>query len=136
MTDIILHHYEISPYSEKVRLGHGLKGLAWGSVEIPVIMPTRTVAASPAPPLSPAWGRRCFGPVNKPGAVPDLEAVELLARLLRKCAFGFLNQGIVRSRSQERDAFDPAATHEVATHFPSLAAQRLRLGGMTRRAAS
>ena len=29
MTDIILHHYEISPYSEKVRLGLGLKGLAW-----------------------------------------------------------------------------------------------------------
>jgi hypothetical protein len=32
MTDIILHHYETSPYSEKVRLGLGLKGLAWGSV--------------------------------------------------------------------------------------------------------
>src|SRR5580698_10221011 len=39
MTDIILHHYEISPYSEKVRLGLGLKGLAWGSVEIPAMMP-------------------------------------------------------------------------------------------------
>ena len=37
MTDIILHHYETSPYSEKVRLGLGLKGLAWESVEIPVI---------------------------------------------------------------------------------------------------
>jgi Glutathione S-transferase len=36
MTDIILHHYETSPYSEKVRLGLGLKGLAWASVEIPV----------------------------------------------------------------------------------------------------
>jgi len=35
MTDIILHHYEISPYSEKVRLGLGLKGLAWGSVGNP-----------------------------------------------------------------------------------------------------
>jgi glutathione S-transferase len=35
MTDIILHHYETSPYSEKVRLGLGLKGLAWGSVESP-----------------------------------------------------------------------------------------------------
>jgi pimeloyl-ACP methyl ester carboxylesterase len=33
MTDIILHHYDISPYSEKVRLGLGLKGLAWASVE-------------------------------------------------------------------------------------------------------
>src|SRR5580658_2478984 len=40
MTDIIiLHHYDTSPYSEKVRLGLGLKGLAWASVEIPVIMP-------------------------------------------------------------------------------------------------
>src|SRR5215472_5984710 len=39
MADIILHHYETYPYSEKVRLGLGLKGLAWGSVEIPVIMP-------------------------------------------------------------------------------------------------
>ncbi len=39
MTDIILHHYDISPYSEKVRTGLGLKGLAWGSVELPVIMP-------------------------------------------------------------------------------------------------
>ena len=39
MTDIILHHYETSPYSEKVRLGFGLKGLAWRSVEIPAIMP-------------------------------------------------------------------------------------------------
>jgi glutathione S-transferase len=28
MTDIILHHYEISPYSEKVRIGLGLKALA------------------------------------------------------------------------------------------------------------
>ena len=39
MTDIILHHYETSPYSEKVRLGFGLKGLAWRSVEVPAIMP-------------------------------------------------------------------------------------------------
>jgi glutathione S-transferase len=45
MTDIILHHYAISPYSEKVRLGLGLKGLAWGSVEIPVIMPKPDVTA-------------------------------------------------------------------------------------------
>src|SRR4029079_11985290 len=40
-----LHHYEISPYSEKVRLGLGFKGLAWGSVEIPVIMPKPDLTA-------------------------------------------------------------------------------------------
>src|SRR5439155_485317 len=46
MTDIIiLHHYDTSPYSEKVRLGLGLKGLAWASVEIPVIMPKPDLTA-------------------------------------------------------------------------------------------
>ena len=45
MTDIILHHYDTSPYSEKVRLGLGLKGLAWASVEIPVIMPKPNLTA-------------------------------------------------------------------------------------------
>src|ERR1051326_3820360 len=45
MTDVILHHYDISPYSEKVRLGLGLKGLAWASVEMPVIMPKPDLTA-------------------------------------------------------------------------------------------
>jgi glutathione S-transferase len=45
MTDIILHHYDTSPYSEKVRLGLGLKRLAWSSVEIPVIMPKPDLTA-------------------------------------------------------------------------------------------
>jgi glutathione S-transferase len=45
MTDIILHHYEASPYSEKVRLGLGLKGLAWASVELPQIMPKPNLTA-------------------------------------------------------------------------------------------
>ena len=45
MTDIILHHYETSPYSEKVRLGLGLKGLAWASVEVPQIMPKPDLTA-------------------------------------------------------------------------------------------
>ncbi len=39
MAELILHHYERSPFSEKVRLMFGLKGLAWRSVEIPSIMP-------------------------------------------------------------------------------------------------
>src|ERR1700676_672956 len=45
MNDIILHHYEVSPYSEKVRIGLGLKGLAWRSVEIPMIMPKPDLTA-------------------------------------------------------------------------------------------
>lgn len=45
MTDLILHHYPTSPFSEKVRLIFGLKGLAWRSVHIPPIMPKPDVIA-------------------------------------------------------------------------------------------
>lgn len=36
---IILHHYPMSPYSEKVRLALGLKGIAWRSVIISPVTP-------------------------------------------------------------------------------------------------
>jgi glutathione S-transferase len=39
MTDLILHHYDMSPYAEKVRLALGLKGLPWRSVLAPMVMP-------------------------------------------------------------------------------------------------
>ncbi len=39
MAELILHHYDNSPFSEKVRLLFGLRGLAWRSVIQPVIMP-------------------------------------------------------------------------------------------------
>ena len=39
MAELILHHYDTSPFSEKVRLMLGIKGLAWRSVIQPVIMP-------------------------------------------------------------------------------------------------
>lgn len=45
MSDIILHHYPSSPFSEKVRLVFGLKNLAWKSVTVPVIMPKPDVIA-------------------------------------------------------------------------------------------
>ena len=32
MPDIILHHYDMSPFAEKIRLALGLKGLPWRSV--------------------------------------------------------------------------------------------------------
>ena len=56
MPEIILHHYPLSPYSEKVRLALGLKGVSWNSVEIPVW--------TPRPKLTPMTGgyrpRRSF----------------------------------------------------------------------------
>ncbi len=39
MPDIVLHHFDASPFAEKIRLALGLKGLAWCSVQIPMIMP-------------------------------------------------------------------------------------------------
>lgn len=39
MSDIILHQYDSSPFSEKVRICFGIKGLAWVAVDQPVIMP-------------------------------------------------------------------------------------------------
>ena len=45
MSDIILHHYPNSPFSEKVRLIFGYKGLNWQSVIIPPIMPKPDVMA-------------------------------------------------------------------------------------------
>jgi glutathione S-transferase len=44
-SDLILHHYPNSPFSEKVRLILGAKGLAWRSVHIPVVMPKPDVIA-------------------------------------------------------------------------------------------
>ncbi len=43
--DCILHHFDISPFAEKVRLAFGLKGLAWHSVQIPVVMPKPDLTA-------------------------------------------------------------------------------------------
>ena len=36
---IILHHFDRSPFSEKIRVVFGHKGLSWRSVRIPQIMP-------------------------------------------------------------------------------------------------
>jgi glutathione S-transferase len=45
MQQIILHHYPMSPFAEKVRLILGFKGLHWSSVHIPNIMPKPDVTA-------------------------------------------------------------------------------------------
>jgi glutathione S-transferase len=39
MSDLIFHHYPTSPFSEKIRLVLGYKGLPWQSVTTPMIMP-------------------------------------------------------------------------------------------------
>ncbi len=39
MSEVILHQYDPSPFSEKVRICLGIKGLDWRAVQQPVIMP-------------------------------------------------------------------------------------------------
>lgn len=39
VTDLILHHFDLSPFAEKIRKVFGIKGLPWQSVQIPMIMP-------------------------------------------------------------------------------------------------
>ncbi|MDH3509928.1 MAG: glutathione S-transferase N-terminal domain-containing protein, partial [Gammaproteobacteria bacterium] len=45
MTDIILHHFDLSPFAEKIRLALGFKNLSWRSVQIPLIMPKPDLTA-------------------------------------------------------------------------------------------
>jgi len=60
MSNVILHHYPLSPYSEKIRLALGLKGVSWNSVEIPVW--------TPRPKLTPMTGGYRRTPILQVGA--------------------------------------------------------------------
>ena len=57
---LILHHYDFSNYSEKVRLALGYKGLAWRSVTVPSV--------APKPDLTPLTGGYRRTPVLQIGA--------------------------------------------------------------------
>jgi hypothetical protein len=57
---IILHHFDQSPFSEKVRIVFGLKNIAWTSVHISRIMPR--------PDLMPLTGGYRRTPVMQIGA--------------------------------------------------------------------
>jgi glutathione S-transferase len=45
MPELILHHFAMSPFSEKVRLVLGFKKLEWRSVTVPMILPKPDVVA-------------------------------------------------------------------------------------------
>jgi glutathione S-transferase len=45
VNELILHHFDASPYAEKVRLVLGIKQLSWSSVQIPMIMPKPDLVA-------------------------------------------------------------------------------------------
>ncbi|MGE0658445.1 MAG: glutathione S-transferase family protein [Reyranellaceae bacterium] len=60
MSELILHHYDYSSFSEKIRLIFGLKSLSWRSVIIP--------AVAPKPDLTPLTGGYRRTPVLQIGA--------------------------------------------------------------------
>ncbi len=60
MPDIIMHEYPLSPFSEKIRLGLGLKGATYHTVTVPVWMPK--------PDLLPLTGGYRRAPVMQVGA--------------------------------------------------------------------
>ncbi len=76
MAEIILHHYDRSPFSEKVRLVFGLKGLHWRSVQIPRWMPK--------PDLMPLTGGYRKTPVMQIGADIYCDTRSILRELDRR----------------------------------------------------
>jgi glutathione S-transferase len=76
MGEIILHHYDTSPFSEKVRLMLGIKALSWRSVIQPVIMPK--------PDLVPLTGGYRRIPVMQIGADIYCDSQVILAEIERR----------------------------------------------------
>lgn len=74
-SDIILHHFDISPFAEKARKMMGLKGLGWHSVQIPLVMPK--------PELMPLTGGYRRTPVMQIGADIYCDS-QLIARELER----------------------------------------------------
>ena len=76
MSEVILHHYPMSPYAEKARKALGIKKLAWRSVTIPVIMPK--------PDLMPLTGGYRKTPVMQIGADIYCDTQLILRELERR----------------------------------------------------
>ncbi|UEX77758.1 glutathione S-transferase family protein [Spiribacter halobius] len=76
MSELILHHYPPSPFSEKVRIAFGIKGVAWRSVEIPRV--------PPRPLLFPMTGGYRRTPVLQVGADIYCDTALILAELERR----------------------------------------------------
>lgn len=77
MPKLILHHFDYSPFAEKVRLVLGFKRLSWSSVQIPMVMPK--------PELMPLTGGYRKTPVLQIGADIYCDTA-LIARVLERLA--------------------------------------------------
>ena len=118
MPDLILHHYDLSPYAEKVRLMFGLKALAWRSVIQPMILPK--------PDLIPLTGGYRRTPVLQIGADIYCDtariAVELDRRQPQPTLFppGHDGLGWMLSMWAERVLFWPTARYVTGVNSDAL----------------
>ena len=107
MSELILHHFGLSPFAEKARLMLGLKGLTWRSVDIPMVMPK--------PGLTALTGGYRKTPVLQIGADiycdTRLMAVELEARHPHPTLFpgGQRGMSLALAAWSDRAFFEPGA---------------------------
>ncbi len=115
MSDLILHHFDPSPFAEKIRLVFGLKGLAWQSVEIPMVPPKPDLVA-----LTGGYRRT---PVLQVGADiycdTRLIALELERRFPEPTLFPGATRGLALALAawSDRSFFDPGAALAMGTNL-------------------
>jgi glutathione S-transferase len=113
MSELILHHYAFSTFSEKVRVALGLKGLAYRSVDIPGL--------PPRPLLAPLTGGYRRVPVLQIGADIYCDTNLILPTLERLFPQPALYpdgcQGVARGLSFAWDRALWIATIGVLTHY-------------------
>lgn len=116
--ELILHHYDPSPFSEKVRLVFGLKRLSWRSVIQPMVLPK--------PALMPLTGGHRRTPVLQIGADvycgTDLIAAELERRFPVPTIFpdGCRGLALIASLWADEVLFRPSSSYAIrqASRFP------------------
>ena len=132
MSAIILHHYPTSPFAEKVRIALGLKGLAWRSVIIPMIMPK--------PDLMPLTGGYRKTPVMQIGAdiYCDTQCIlrELERRFPERSFYRGTDAGTANALAFmiDRNLFSPAVgivfgARDFAKLAPGLLEDRAKMTG-------
>ena len=114
MPSIILHHFDSSPFAEKIRLALGLKDLEWSSVDIPMVMPK--------PMLTALTGGYRKTPVMQIGADIYCDTQCIAAALEMHCPeptlFPGASTGIAMALSQWSDTafFQPGAGLSMGTN--------------------
>ncbi len=114
MGDIILHHFDGSPFAEKIRLALGLKDVPWFSVDIPMVMPK--------PLLTALTGGYRKTPVMQIGADIYCDTQCIAMALERHCPeptlFPGHNAGLAMALSQWSDTafFQPGAGLSMGTN--------------------